>query len=149
MIGPKCVRASAAVVIFLCVSSLVYADRTADMRALISYIATALTAANPADAMTPFDKSFADYEKLSNYFQGLNAFQVQNEVNIVDEQDTDTETKLTVDWTMTLTDLGSNSTEQRSAEIHVRLVPKKGKWAIVDFSPIGIFNPQQKAQSGR
>lgn len=120
------------------------ADRSADVRTQISYVATALTSGNAADAMSPFEKSFSDYEKLSNYFQGLNAFQVGNEVDVVDEQDTDTDTKLTVKWTLTLTDSGTNATERRTADINVRLVLREGKWKIVDFSPISLFNPQQK-----
>ena len=100
--------------------------------------------------MSPFDKSFKDYEKLGSYFDGLtNAFQLVNEVKVADEEDTETETKLTVDWTMTLTDLGLGYTEHRTGEINVRLVLKNGKWQIVDFSPIEMFNPQQKRTNSR
>jgi len=117
------------------------ADRAADVRSQISTIATALTAGNPADAMTPFDKSFPNYEKLSNYFQGLNAFTTNSEVDVTDEEDAADETKVTIHWTLTLNDLGSNATERRSSDIDVRLVPRNGKWKIVDFSPISIFDP--------
>lgn len=121
------------------------ADRAADVLAQLNHVATALTDGNALDAMSPFDKSFADYEKLSNYFAGLtSAFQVINEVKVEDEQDTETETKLTVSWTLTLTDLGTGYSEQRSGEINVRLILKDGKWKIVDFSPIDLFNPAQK-----
>lgn len=136
--------AAAALLLALAAAPLLRADRAADVRAQISDIATALTAGNPADAMAPFDKSFPNYEKLSNYFQGLNGFQVDNEVDVIDEQDTDTETKLTVSWTLTLSDLGTDVTERRTGDINVRLVLKDGKWKIVDFSPISLFNPQQK-----
>lgn len=120
------------------------ADRAADVRAPLSYIATALTSGNAADAMTPFDKSFLNYQKLSNYFQGLNAFQIDNELDVIDEQDTDTESKLTVNWTLTINDLATGATERRSGDINVRIVRKGGKWKIVDFSPISLFDPQQK-----
>jgi len=120
------------------------ADRPASVRAQISYIGTALTAGNAADAMVPFDKSFTDYERLRGYFLGLNAFQVENEFDIVDEQDTADDSKLTVTWNLTLTDFGSDRTERRSADINIRLVLKNGKWKIVDFAPIDIFNPLQK-----
>ncbi len=149
LIASKFARVAGVALALVALSRPIRADRTADVRADLGSIATALSAANPADAMTPFDKSFPDYDKLANYFQGLNAFQVQNEVDIVDEQDTGTETKLTVDWTLTLTDLGTNSTERRTGEINVRLVSKKGKWKIVDFSPISLFNPQQKPRPER
>ncbi len=91
-----------------------------------------------------FDKSCSNYQKLTEYFQGLAAFQIENEVDVTDEQDTATDTKLTVNWTLTLTDLGSNSTERRSGDVNIRLLQKDGKWKIVDFSPIDLFNPQQK-----
>jgi hypothetical protein len=122
----------------------VRADRTADVRGQVSHVGTALAAGNAADAMTPFDKSFANYEKLSNYFQGLTAFQVESEIEFVDEQDTDMDIKLVVNWTLTLTDLGTDATERRTSDIDVRLVLTDGKWKIVEFSPLTIFNPQQK-----
>ena len=119
-------------------------DRAADVRERITYLASALTAGNAADAMTLFDKSFAKYDALRNYFQGLGAFQVENEVDITDEKDTDTETTLVVAWILTLTDLASDSKEERSGEINVRLVSKGGKWKIADLTPIELFNPQKK-----
>lgn len=121
------------------------ADRAADVLAQLNHIATALTDGNAVDAMSPFDKSLADYDKLSKYFDGLtNAFQLVNEVDISDEQDTETESKLTVNWALTLTELGTGYTEQRTGQINVRFILKDGKWKIVDFSPIDIFNPQLK-----
>lgn len=134
-------KAAAAALIYITFCLPMRADRAADMRAEIGYIATALTNGNPADAMTPFDKSYADYQKLSGYFQGLNGFQTDSEVDIVDEDDGENETKLTVDWTLTLVGLNSNSTERRRAQINVRLIRKDGKWKIVAFSPISLFNP--------
>lgn len=128
-----------------------YADRTADVRAQVSYVAAALGNGNPTDALSSFDKSCKNYEKLKEYFGALtNGFQVTSEVEILDEQDEEAETKLLVNWTLTLTNLGSptdvagGSSERRSAEINIRLIPQKGKWKIVEFSPIGIFNPQGK-----
>ncbi|MBV9674799.1 MAG: hypothetical protein JO185_00580 [Acidobacteriaceae bacterium] len=124
------------------------ADREADVRAQITYVASALGSGNPSDALSPFDKSYKDYGKLRDYFQALtNGFDVTSEVEILDEQDEEGETKLLVNWTLTLsnsraaTDLTASTSEHRSANINIRLVPQKGKWKIVDFSPIGIFNP--------
>src|ERR1700761_6462587 len=92
----------------LVMSSLMRGDQPADVRSKLAAIATALTAGNPAEAMVPFDKSYPNYGKLSNYFGGLtNAFQIVNEVDVVDEEDSATESKLTVHWTITLSDLGS------------------------------------------
>jgi hypothetical protein len=121
------------------------ADQASDARSQLEVIATALTTGNPAQAMTPFDKSYANYDKLSNYFSGLTgAFQIVNEIDVSDEEDKATETKLTVSWTLTLSDLGTNYTQQRRDDISVRLVLKDRKWKIVDFAPIAIFDPQPK-----
>jgi len=121
------------------------ADRAAEVRSQISHIATSLASGNAEDAMEPFDKSFASYDKLSGHFQGLTVFQIENEVDVTDEDDTsDTETKVTVNWSITLTDLSTNRTDHRAADINMRLVLKDRKWKIVDFSPIDIFNPLAK-----
>jgi hypothetical protein len=121
------------------------ADQASGVRSQLEAVATALSAGNPAEAMTAFDKSCTNYEKLANYFGGLtSAFQIVNEIDVVDEQDAPAETKLTVNWTITLKDLGSNSTEHRRGDINVRLVLKGRKWKIVDFAPIEIFDPEQK-----
>lgn len=125
---------------------LLRADQASDVRSQLGVIATALTAANPAEAMTPFDKSYADYDKLADYFAGLtNAFQIVNNVNVTDEEDAAAESKLTVHWTITLSDVGSNSTQQRAGDIQVRLVLKDRKWKIVEFSPIKVFDPQPQS----
>ena len=138
-------------ILLLVAAPVLQADRAADVRAQVSYVAAALGNGNPTDALSPFDKSCKDYQKLRNYFQALtNGFQVTSEVEILNEQDEEAETKLLVTWILTLTSLGSpsdvagGSSERRSADINIRLVPQKGKWKIVDFSPIGIFNPQGK-----
>ena len=124
------------------------ADRAADIRSQICYIATSLGNGSAADALTPFDKSYVDYEKLSSYFQGLTALQIENEVDVTDEDDTsDTETKVTVTWAITLTDISSSHTDHRSADINIRLVLKGRKWKIVEFSPIDIFNPLSRGNA--
>ena len=144
LIASRAMQAAACILSLAVLTIPLCADRAADVRACVSYVATALTSGNAADAMTPFDKSFPNYEKLSNYFQGLSAYQIDNEVNVLDEQDTDTDSKVVVNWTLMLTDLGTDATERRAEEIHVHLALKGGKWKIVDFSPISLFNPQQK-----
>ncbi len=104
----------------------------------------ALTGGNPADAMTPFSKSFANYDKLRNYFIGLtNAFDIVNEVDVTEEQDSPNEILATIHWAITVSNKGNNSSNQRSAEIHVRLVQERGKWRILGFSPIDVFDPGQ------
>ncbi len=121
------------------------ADQAADARSKLEVIARGLSEGNPADAISPFDKSYPSYDKLSGYFGGLtDAFQIVNEIDVVDERDTDAETTLTVRWTMTLSDLGSNYTERRTGDIQARLVLKGRKWKIVEFAPIEIFDPRPK-----
>jgi hypothetical protein len=114
-------------------------------RAQVSYVASALTAGNPADALTPFDKSFAGYEKLRGYFSGLtSAFQLTNQLEVTEEEDSAQEATLTLEWTLTLANAQTGYTENRSESIHVRLLLKSGKWKIVEFAPIGLFDPQRK-----
>ena len=136
----------AAILAFFGLAAPLRADRSADGRAQISSIATALTAGNFDDAMTPFDKAFPDYEKLRRYFEGLAAFVVQNEIDFIDEQDdSDTQTTLTVHWMLTLTDQATDVTERREGDVNVRLKLEGKKWKIVAFSPISLFDPLQKA----
>src|SRR5581483_7019812 len=120
------------------------ADPAADLRALLSDIAMALTGGNPADAMTPFSKSFADYHKLRDYFTGLtNAFDIVNEVDVTDEEDSPDEIRATIHWSITLSQKGNNSSNQRAADMQVRCVRERGKWRIYGLSPIDVFNPAQ------
>jgi hypothetical protein len=120
------------------------ADRPEDIRAQVVYVASALSGGNPSDALGPFDKSCKDYGKLRDYFLGLTqAYQVASEVEITDEDDRETETKLQVTWRLTLTDRGTNISTQRSADIKLSLEQKDGKWKIVDLSPAEFFNPQR------
>ena len=118
-------------------------DQSDAARRCLADIASALSASNPTDAMSPFAKSFAGYDTLSDYFVGLaKAFDLASEIDVTDEEDNPAETKLTVHWTLTLTDSQTNLSESRGAEIKVRLLLKGGKWKIVDFSPIALFDPQ-------
>ncbi len=113
-------------------------------RAQVSYVASALTAGNAPDAMTPFDTSFPAFEKLRNYFSGLTAaFQLTSQLEVTEEQDSDQEATLTLEWTLTLTDAQTGYATNRNATIHARLVPKRGKWKIVEFSPIELFDPRR------
>jgi len=101
-------------------------------RAQVSYVASALTAGNPADAMSPFDKSVPGYDKLRGYFSGLTgAFELTNQLEVTEEQDSKDEATLTLEWTLTLTDPQTGYTMNRNATIHARLVPKGGTWKIV------------------
>ena len=51
--------------------------------------------------MTPFDRSVADYEKLRSYFSGLtNAYQLTNQLEITEEEDSSETAMLTLEWTL-------------------------------------------------
>jgi hypothetical protein len=122
-------------------------DRATNVLAAINHVATALAGDNPTDAMMPFDRSFPKYAKLRDYFSGLtDSSQIVNEVDLVDEQDSGTQSNVTLEWTVTLINKSTLQTERRSGEIRARLKLEDGKWKIVDFSPIDLFNPQPKQQ---
>ncbi|MBV8898307.1 MAG: hypothetical protein JO051_17455 [Acidobacteriaceae bacterium] len=117
-------------------------DASSDARAQVTAVAEALSAGDAVEAMAHFSKSMPEYEKLKGYFEGLSAFQVENQLNITDEDDADTCVNLTIGWDITLTDLGTDRSRRRTGEIHVKLAPVDSKWRIVEFAPLDIFNPQ-------
>lgn len=128
----------------------VRADQPSDLRDLLQQIATSLTDENAADALKPFSPSFNSYDRLREYFEGLTAsYQVNNEVNVLDEQDDSGQITATIGWTITLgnkTNLGVQDSRYR--EIHLRLVREKNRWKIVSFSPIDLFDPRFHAHFG-
>jgi hypothetical protein len=118
------------------------ADESSDARGQVSRMANALSEGNASAAMTPIDKSYANYDKLRDYFSGLTAaFQIANQIEVSDEEDAKQQIKLSVHWDLTLTDLQTNYTESRSADLEITLVLIKGKWKITAIEPIDIFNP--------
>jgi hypothetical protein len=129
----------------LIISHLAEADQGQDVLEPINHITTALADGNPSDAMAPFDKSFAGYDKLRDYFRALtSAFSITNEATVIDEEDAPAETKLTLQWTLSLTNQTNNQTDSRTSEVEVRMALKEGKWKVVDLSPIDMFDPQAK-----
>jgi hypothetical protein len=116
-------------------------------RQQVGHVASALTARVAADAMAPFDKSFADYDKLRGYFNGLTAaFEVTNQLEVTEEQDSAGEATITVEWDLTLANAENGYSQNRNASVHIRLVQKSGQWKIVEFSPVELFNPQGYTQ---
>ena len=92
------------------------ADRPASVLATINHVATALAGDSATDAMMPFDKSFPKYAKLREYFSGLtNSSQLVNEVDVIDEQDSGTQSSMTLEWTLTLTNRATLRMERRTA----------------------------------
>ncbi len=140
-IAPKALLRFSAGLLLSCKICL-WADQPDGLRTQLNTIATALSAGDPSAAMGPFSKSYGSYDKLRNYFSGLtNAFSIANEVDVTDEQEARTEIRATVHWAITLSTLGSDNNNQRSADIQVRCVREKEKWKIADFAPIDLFDP--------
>ncbi len=144
--GRNSAAIAAVVVILLALVLPIYGDESADLRRRLSDVATALASGQPAQAMECFDRQkFADYDKLSGYFDGLTgAYQVDSQIDVNDEEGTETEAKLTVHWTLTLTDPATSLDLRRDAEMTVKLVRIKNSWQIVAMAPLGIFDPQMK-----
>jgi hypothetical protein len=137
-------RRSFQFILLLVSVTLCRADQAHDVLQVINRVTTALTANNPADAIAPFDKSFAGYETLADYFANLtSSYAVSNEADIVDETDSGNETKLTLDWTLTLQNERVGTSEQRREQVQVRLVRKGNRWVIADLSPLNFFAPQR------
>jgi len=136
------VRVSALLVLALVPQLTRAGDASADARAQVAAVAQALSSGDAAEAMTHFAKSFADYDKLRRYFEGLAAFQVENQLAFTDEEDTEKEVALTIVWDITLMDLGTDRSRRRTGEIHVKVASVDSKWRIVEFAPLDIFNPQ-------
>jgi hypothetical protein len=123
----------------------VKADRPTSVLATINHVATALAGDSASDAMTAFEKSFPKYANLRDYFSGLtDSSQLINEVDVIEQQDSDNQSNVTVEWTLTLTNKTTLQTERRTGEIHIRLKLDGQKWKIVDLAPIDLFNPQPK-----
>lgn len=128
----------------LCALLPAQSDRSREVRAEITYVASALASGNPTDALGKFDKSAPDYDRLSDYFAALtNSYDLTSQVEILDENDAETESTLKVNWALELTDRASNTSTRRSTDVTVRLKQNKGKWKIVALTPVEFFNPQQ------
>jgi hypothetical protein len=115
---------------------------SSNARAQVAAVAEALSSGDAADAMTHFSRSLPDYDKVRRYFEGLSAFQIENQLNITEEDDSEKCVGLTITWDITLTDFGTDRSTRRTGEIHVKLAPTDSKWRIVEFTPLEIFNPQ-------
>jgi len=115
---------------------------SSDARSQVAAVAEALSSGDAAQAMTHFTKSLADYDKLRRYFEGLGAFQVENQLEFTDEEEAGKDIALTITWDITLTDLGTDRSRRRTGEIHAKLAQIDSKWRIVEFTPLDIFNPQ-------
>lgn len=136
VIGPRCW------LLFALAAFTATADQPHDVFQAIEQVANGLSAGNPADALSPFDKSLPKYATLENEFIGLTqSYLITNEADVLEEEDSPGDTKLTLRWAITLTSKESNDSNSHAGEVHVHLRLKNGKWKIVEFSPIDIFTP--------
>jgi len=118
------------------------------VQAVLSRVASALSAGDPADAIAQFTKTYAQSEQLREYFTGLtNAYSIANEVDVTEEQDMTSESLVTIHWTLSLSDSQGGNSNRRSGEIQARLIREKTKWLIAEFSPIHLFDPAEALES--
>jgi hypothetical protein len=125
-------------------------DPVQDALRKINHVATALSDGDAVSAMNAFDRSYPNCDRLQGYFAGLvDAYQIANEADVADQEVSGGEVRLTLDWSLTLTNRTNQTITRRSAEIHARLRPKKRNWSIVDFAPIDLFDPQVQSSLPR
>ena len=125
------------------------ADASRGARAEIIYVASALASGNPTDALRPFNPSCSGYGKLKEYFASLTAnFDVVSEVEINDEDPGEDTIVLKGNWSLQVADKASNTNSagpRTSTGFTAKLNRRDGKWTIIEFSPIQMFNPQVAA----
>ena len=117
------------------------ADQSRDALDVINHVSSALAAGDAADAITPFDKNMNGYDTLQNEFVGLaEAYQVVNEVDVIDEQDSPEEIQLTLQWGLTLSNKQTFVSTHKNAEVHVKMRLERRKWKIAEFTPVDLFS---------
>ena len=120
-------------------------DRETELRSQIGQITTSLSANNPADALAVFSKSYPHYDELRRFFIGLaDAYEIVNEAEVMNEEDSQAESKLTVNWSLTLNSQSGEPGPHRSATLQLRFVREKNKWKIGDLSPVSFFDPSSQ-----
>ena len=109
----------------------------------VASVATSLTAGSAAEAMMPFDKSFAGYEQLQDDFSALvSAYQLVNQIEILEQNIVGADATLAVRWVLTLRDPVTELSETRTQDVTVKLSYLRYQWRIVGFSPLELFNPE-------
>lgn len=122
------------------------ADRAADVRAQLAYVASALASQNPTDALTVFDKTMPAYDRLLDYFSALtNSYEIVSEIEVVDEDDTEAESTVKTNWTLQVSDRATETNVRHTYNAAIRFRLVKGKWKIVSFAPVQMFDPQVAA----
>ena len=125
------------------------AQQSKEIYRQVATVATSLTAGSAAEAMLPFDKSCAGYDKLRDDFDALvNAYQLVNQLEVLDQNIVAGDATLTVRWVLTLTDPVTELGETRTQDVTVKLSFLRYQWRIVGFSPLELFDPDlQKSKN--
>jgi hypothetical protein len=119
-------------------------DDAADVHKVIGGVAEALSSGEVTQAMQVFSKSYKDYDKLSSYFEGLaGAYFVENKLDFTDEDVSATAATVMLHWDLALTTKQGGFTTNRSGDVTLKLVREGKGWRIVEFGPIGLFDPGQ------
>jgi hypothetical protein len=118
------------------------ADDSHDVHAVIDDLANALSAGELTQAMSVFSKKCPNYEKLSDYFDGLtSAYFVENTLDFTGENVSATEATVSLRWDLALTTKQGGDTANRSAELTLKLMREGKHWRIVELGPITLFDP--------
>ncbi len=129
--------------LMLVAASAMMADQAHDVLHVVNNLTTALGDNDAPEAMSYVDRSFAGYDRMAADLGNLTAgYSISNEADVIDEDDTADESKLTLDWSLTLRSQGTGQTVSRHEQVLVRLVCKGKRWKIVDFAPLKLFDPQ-------
>jgi len=115
-------------------------------------MAAALSAANPQEFLTAFDKSMPGYQKLSDSVTALiREFEPQSSVDFNKDDGDDRKRTVEADWLLVLRPLDNANFKNAHAEVLASAqreqvlkctVEKEGrKWKVVSLEPLDFFAP--------
>ena len=120
-----------------------FADAEEDITAVVSTLASALSANNPQLFMESLDRAMPGYRRLE---QDLNALTDQTliscTIELISNSGTPSAQTADLDWYMSLkSQQDENLIERRRTKVTFK-IEKRGKhWVVTSFSPISIFAP--------
>lgn len=110
---------------------------------LLSGMAAALTAVNPAQFMDAFDKSMPDYGKLKDHITALaNQAEITSSIELLTDEGDDAKRSVDLDWYLQVRSLYPNGPiVTRREVVHCELGKQGKRWKIVALKPIEFFAP--------
>ena len=128
------------------------ADSAQEVWDLFAKMAAALSAANPQEFLTAFDKSMPGYQKLrENVTALISEFELQSSVDFNKDDGDDRKRTVEADWLLILRPLDSANFKNAHAEVLASAqreqvlkctVTKEGrKWKVVSLEPLDFFAP--------